>query len=103
VEHNLTDSGKIYGLDPPRRKVTVTTQNGQKRTLLLGRTDDHKRVYAKPEGKDVKVVVILSEADTARINKDRTSFQIAAEKKESEPKKEEPKAQPKKNLEPKKG
>ncbi|MBO0699478.1 MAG: DUF4340 domain-containing protein, partial [Zavarzinella sp.] len=56
VEHNTTDAGKIYGLDPARRTVTVTTQNGQKRTLLLGRTDDQKRVYAKPEGKDVKVV-----------------------------------------------
>jgi hypothetical protein len=76
----------------------VTTQNGQKRTLLLGRTDDQKRVYAKPEGKDVKFVVLLSEPDTARINRERGGFQIA-EKKEPRPGKDSPadSASPKKD------
>ena len=72
--------------------MTVTTQNGQKRTLLLGRVDDAKRVYAKPEGPSSKVVVLLSEADTAKINRDRGGF-LVVEKKE-EPKKDEPKKGP---------
>ena len=35
VEH-AAESGKLYGLEPPRKTVTVTTQGGQKRTVLLG-------------------------------------------------------------------
>jgi Domain of unknown function (DUF4340) len=96
VEHNATDGGKLYGLDPARKIVTVSTQNGQQRKILLGRVDDSKRVYAKLEGK--KEVVLLSEADTAKINRDKGGFGMA-EKKEAEPKKEEPK----KGLDVKKG
>jgi hypothetical protein len=95
VDHAASDGGKLYGLDPPRKTVTVTTQNGQKRTILLGRTDDQKRVYAKLEGK--KEIVLLSEKDTARINRDKGGFLEAPEKK-----KEEPKAEPKKEPEKKK-
>jgi hypothetical protein len=98
VEHAAADGGKIYGLDPARRTVTVTTQNGQKRTLLLGRTDDQKRVYAKPEGKDQKAVVLLSEADTARINKERSGFLMIAEPAKQEPGKEPAKSDPKLGL-----
>ena len=89
------DGGKLYGLDPARKIVTVSTMNGQQRKVLLGRVDDNKRVYAKLEGK--KEVVLLSEADTSKINRDRGGF-LVAEKKEPEPKKEEPK----KGSEPKK-
>jgi hypothetical protein len=100
VEHSAADAGKIYGLDPARKTITVTTQNGQKRTLLLGRVDDSKRVYAKPNDAASKVVVLLSEADTAKVNRDRASF-LVAEKKE-EPKKDQPKKDEAKKDEPKK-
>lgn len=90
IEHAGMDFGKLYGLDPAQKKVTVTTQSGQKRTLLLGRTDELKRVYARPEGKDRKEVVVLSEKDTITINRDRSGF-LATGKKETEPKKELPK------------
>ncbi len=93
IEHAATDSGKIYGLDPPRKTITVTAQNGQKRTIMLGRLDDSKRVYAKVEGK--KEVVVLSEKDTERIDKDRSAFLVVG-KKEPAPKKALPKAGPKK-------
>lgn len=96
IEHSATDGGKIYGLDPPQKTVTVSGQGGQKRTILLGRTDDQKRVYAKVEGK--KEIVILSERDTERINKDRGGFMNVGTK-EGEPKKELPKAVPKKGPE----
>jgi hypothetical protein len=93
---NDAKNAKLYGLEPPRKTITVTTQGGQKRTLFLGRTDEQKRVYARPGDKGSTVVVVLSEADTARVNKDRAGFGIAVKK--EEPKKDEPKkeAAPKK-------
>ncbi|HKA07201.1 MAG TPA: DUF4340 domain-containing protein, partial [Gemmataceae bacterium] len=100
VEHSAADAGKIYGLDPARKTITVTTQNGQKRTLLLGRVDDSKRVYAKPNDAANKVVVLLSEADSAKVNRDRTRFLVAEKKEEpkkDQPKKEEPKKDPPKS------
>jgi hypothetical protein len=99
IEHAAADAGKIYGLDPPQKTVSVTGQGGQKRTILLGRTDDQKRVYARLEGK--KEIVVLSERDTERINKDRGGF-LTADKKEPAPKKESPKAEPKKGPDAKK-
>ena len=98
IEHAGMDFGKLYGLDPAQKKVTVTTQSGQKRTLLLGRIDEAKRVYARPEGKDRREVVVLSEKDTANLNRDRSGFLVVG-KKEAEPKKELPKAEPKKEPE----
>jgi hypothetical protein len=89
VEYAATDGGKLYGLDPAKKTITVSTQSGQKRTLLLGRVDESKRVYAKLDGKDRKEVVVLSESDTRRINRDRSGFLQLG-------KKEEPKAEPKK-------
>jgi len=88
VEHDANDA-KLYGLEPPRKTITVTTQGNQKRTLFLGRVDEQKRVYARPGDKGTNVVVVLSEADTARINKDRGGFLVTA--KAEEPKKAEPK------------
>jgi hypothetical protein len=89
VEHDAKDA-KLYGLEPPRKTITVTTQGGQKRTLFLGRVDEQKRAYARPGDKGSTVVVVLSEADTARINKDRAGFGATMKdepKKEPEPKK----------------
>lgn len=89
VEHDAKDA-KLYGLEPPRKTITVTTQGGQKRTLFLGRADEQKRVYARPGDRGTTVVVVLSETDTARVNKDRGGFQAKSE----EPKKDEPKKEP---------
>jgi Domain of unknown function (DUF4340) len=113
IEHEAKDSGKLYGLDPPRKTVTVTTQSGQRRTLQLGRLDEAKRVYARPDDKAGKAVVVLSEADTNHLNRDRGAFVVATEKKEPEPKKtiefknggsekKDAKANPTKEPEPKK-
>ena len=87
VEHEVKDGTKIYGLDPPRKTITVSTQNGQKRVLLLGRLDDAKRAYAKLNDPTKKEVVRLSEGDTARVNRDRSGFALIGEKKDPEPKK----------------
>jgi hypothetical protein len=98
VEHAATDGGKLYGLDPPRKTLTVTTQNNQKRTILLGRTDDQKRVYAKLEGK--KEIVLLSEKDTTKINRDKVGF-LETPVKKQEAKKEDPKKDESKKEPPK--
>lgn len=100
VEHLPADAGKIYGLDPVRRTITVQSQNGQKRTLRLGRLDDAKRAYARAEGPGKPPIVLLSEADTARVNRDRVGFLVLPPK-PPEVKKEEPKDAAKK--EPEKG
>jgi Domain of unknown function (DUF4340) len=85
IEQEAKDA-KLYGLEPPRKTITVTTQGNQKRTLFLGRVDEHKRVYAQPGDKGSTVVVVLSEADTTKINKDRSGFLVGGKK--EEPKKE---------------
>jgi hypothetical protein len=111
VEHAPTDSGKIYGLDPVRKTITVKTQNGQSRTLRLGRLDDSKRAYARADTMGKPPIVLLAEPDTARLNRDRSGFLVAPPKppevKKAEPKKElekkpEMKKEPEKKPEPKK-
>ena len=105
VEHSPTDSGKIYGLDPVQRTVTVRTQNGQARVLRLGRLDDSKRAYARVDGPGKPPIVLLSEPDTARMTRDRGGFLVNPPK-PSDVKKDEPKKEPKKDdpkAEPKKG
>jgi hypothetical protein len=111
VDHAPTDSGKIYGLDPARKTITVKTQNGQSRTLRLGRLDDSKRVYARVDAMGKPPIVLLAEPDTARLNRDRGGFLVAPPKppdvKKDEPKKEpekkpEMKKEPEKKAEPKK-
>ena len=74
VEHKPAEGLKLYGLDPPQRTITVETTTGQKRTLLVGRLDDAKRAYAKVEEKDRTDVVALSEADTAKLTRNRAAF-----------------------------
>lgn len=103
VEHDAKDA-KIYGLEPPRKTVTVTTQSGQKRTLFLGRVDEQKRVYARPGDKGPSVVAVLSESDTAKVNRDRSGFLVGAKAEEpkKDEKKEPAKAEPKKEPEGKK-
>jgi hypothetical protein len=59
----------------------VTTQSGQKRTLLLGNVNESKRVYAKLADPNRTDVFLLSEEDTKRINRDRAAFLLAPPKK----------------------
>jgi Domain of unknown function (DUF4340) len=88
VDHEAKDGGKIYGLDPARKTITVTTQGGQKRTILLGRADEQKRVYARSGESGRKEIAVLSESDTTRINRDRAGFLAVRETKDPEPKKD---------------
>ena len=106
VETDAKEGTKIFGLDPPRKTVTVNTQ-GQSRTLLLGRVDDEKRAYAQVGGeKAKKEVFVLTAGDTAKINRDRAGFLAPATKKEEskkeDAKKEDPKKADPKPTEPKK-
>jgi hypothetical protein len=101
ADHDAKAGVKLYGLDPAQKTVTVSTQNGQKRTLLIGRLDESKRAYVMVEDANRKAVVVLSAADTAKVRRDRAGFGIA-EKNETEPKKEEPKKEPEVKKEPKK-
>jgi Domain of unknown function (DUF4340) len=102
AEQFVADKGadaKLFGLAPARKTVTVSTQSGQKRTLLLGRLDESKRAYAKIDDPARADVFLLSERDTERINRDRGALSInpPKEEKKDEPgkkeelKKEEPK------------
>lgn len=101
VETDAKDGTKIFGLEPPRKTITVSAQGGQSRTLLLGRLDAEKRAYGQVGDMTKKGVFLLSAGETAKINRDRAGFLTPAEKKE-EPKKVEPKKVDPKPSEPKK-
>src|SRR5262249_31743790 len=96
VEQFVADKGgdaKLFGLAPARKTITVATQSGQKRTLLLGRLDESKRAYAKLDEPARTDVFVLSERDTERINRDRAALSVnppKEEKKDEPGKKEEP-------------
>jgi hypothetical protein len=67
---------KLYGLQPPER-VIVVTQKGEAKTLHLGRPEggsDGKRVYARVDDKGRTDVFVLTEADTAKLTRDRAGF-----------------------------
>jgi hypothetical protein len=67
---------KLFGLSPPQRTITVT-QAGVAKTLLVGGFEGgsgDKRVYAKPDEKDRTDVVVLSEADTEKLMRDRAAY-----------------------------
>ena len=103
VEVDPKEGSKIFGLEPARKTVTVTTQGNQSRTLLLGRPDESKRVYAQAPENLRRDVFVLSPADTLKINRDRNGYLVnppkeepKVEPKKVEPKKVEPKVEPKK-------
>jgi Domain of unknown function (DUF4340) len=106
AEQFVADKGadaKLFGLAPARKTVTVSTQSGQKRTLLLGRLDESKRAYGKLDDPARTDVFLLSERDTERINRDRGALSInppKEEKKDEPGKKEEPKKEEPKKEEP---
>jgi hypothetical protein len=108
AEHFVADKGadaKLFGLAPTRKTITVATQSGQKRTILLGRLNESKRAYAKLDDPARTDVFLLSERDTERINRDRGALSInppKEEKKDEPGKKEEPKKEEPKKEEAKK-
>jgi hypothetical protein len=68
---------KLYGLDKPSRVIVVTQQGGAAKTLHLGGEvggTNGKQVYAKVEEKDRTDVFVLSEADTAKLVRDRSGY-----------------------------
>ena len=59
----------LYGLEKPRRIIIAQTNMGMRQELDLGNIEGgSKRVYAAMPGKSE--VVVLSEADTAKLDKD---------------------------------
>jgi hypothetical protein len=67
---------KLYGLEPPER-VIVVTQRGLVKTLHLGRAEggsDGKRVYARVVEPGRTDVFVLSDADTAKLTRERAAF-----------------------------
>jgi hypothetical protein len=68
---------KLYGLDKPRRVIVLTQQDGTSKTLHLGGEvggTNGKQVYAKVADKDRTDVFVLSEADTAKLARDRSGY-----------------------------
>lgn len=47
------DALSSYGLDQPQRKVTVTGDKGEKKTILIGKTTDSGDYYAAVDGESV--------------------------------------------------
>ncbi len=65
----------LYGLASPSRVIVVTPKGGASKTLQLGGPEGSsggKRVYAKLP--DQPAVFVLSEADTAKLTRDRPAF-----------------------------
>lgn len=72
---------KLYGLDKPQRVIVLNQRNpgggSQTRTLRIGGFEggsDNRRVYASVDEPGRSDVFVISEADTARILKERTDF-----------------------------
>lgn len=68
---------KLYGLDKPSRVIVITQQGGTAKTLHIGGEvggTNGKQVYAKVEEKDHTNVFVLSEADTAKLTRDRAGY-----------------------------
>jgi hypothetical protein len=68
---------KLYGLENPDEKLTVSLPNGMKRVLEIGAVvggTDGKQRYARIVDKDHSDVFVLTAADTMRLTRDRTSY-----------------------------
>lgn len=68
---------KLYGLEPPQRTITISQRGGVVKTLHLGREEggsNGTRLYAKVADKDRTDVFVLSEADTAKLARDRSAL-----------------------------
>jgi hypothetical protein len=73
IDHYAVDRDaqkKRFGLDPPELVIEAEA-DGKKAVLNVGRFEgESKRAYASVPGKDRSEVVVLSEADTARLTRD---------------------------------
>lgn len=68
---------KLFGLQPPQRVIVVSVKGGGTKILQLGRFEGgsgDKRVYARVEEPGRTDVFVLSEADTAKVMRDRPAF-----------------------------
>lgn len=80
AERFVADKGadlKLYGLDKPSRVIVITQQGGTTKTLHLGGEvggTNGQQVYAKVDDKDRTDVFVLSEADTAKLTRDRAGY-----------------------------
>ncbi|OWK38570.1 DUF4340 domain-containing protein [Fimbriiglobus ruber] len=67
----------LYGLEKPERVIVVSQKGGITKTLQLGGpegTSGGKRVYAKVGDGSRTDVFLLSEADTAKLTRDRAAY-----------------------------
>jgi len=74
----------VYGLDKPARVVAVVGRGGVTKSLALGGpegTSGGKQLYAKVNDPARPEVFLLSEADTAKLTRDRASLLEKADKK----------------------
>lgn len=72
---------KLYALDPPQLTVEVRTRTGGKRTLQIGgKEGDSNRRYARLTDANRTDVFVISEADAAKIVRERAGFVEKGEK-----------------------
>lgn len=72
---------KLFGLEPPQLVLEVRAKTGAKRVLEIGRSEgESKRSYARAVGGNRGDVVIISEADGARIVRNLAAFSDPSEK-----------------------
>jgi hypothetical protein len=68
---------KLFGLAPPQLTIVVTLAGGVKKTLLIGNFEgggNGKRVYARADEKNRTEIVVLSDADTIILLRDRPEY-----------------------------
>jgi hypothetical protein len=68
---------KLFGLENPEMKLTVTSQGGMRKVLEIGAAvggTDGKQRYARVADKDRTDVFILTAADTMRLTRDRAVY-----------------------------
>ncbi|HEV3386169.1 MAG TPA: DUF4340 domain-containing protein, partial [Gemmata sp.] len=68
---------KLYGLDNPEAKITVTSPGGMRKVLEIGAAvggTDGKQRYARVVEKDRTDVFVLTAADTMRLTRDRSLY-----------------------------
>jgi hypothetical protein len=72
---------KLYGLNPPERIITISTEKGVARVIHLGRLDNQKRFYARSVEPNSSEIVILEQSDSEILGLNRSDFQNTIDKK----------------------
>ena len=68
---------KLYGLENPEEKITVSSPGGMRKVLEIGSVvggTDGKQRYGRVIDKDRSDVFVLSAADTIRLTRDRALY-----------------------------